>query len=226
MSGGAMTPAMSTAAGTPVSRHSNYDDRTPLLSASYPSLHSFTDRDADTSGLGDRVIHLTHRPSFRSFVLDDDPDVDDDHDTVRSARLTPKNRLGVPLLILENRGSVARDHLASERTFLAYVRTSLAIAAAGVALVQLFLVSSSDTELGLLRTDNGRLKTYGRPLAIASIVLALYLLAVGVSRYFSIQAALVDGNFPVSRFRVGFLTAALASLIVAMFAVLLVHAKF
>lgn len=37
-----------------------------------------------------------------------------------------------PRLLLENSGSVARDHLASERTFLAYVRTSLALASAGV----------------------------------------------------------------------------------------------
>ena len=35
-------------------------------------------------------------------------------------------------LRLENSGSVARDHLASERTFLSYVRTSLAIASSGV----------------------------------------------------------------------------------------------
>jgi hypothetical protein len=41
-------------------------------------------------------------------------------------------RVRSPSLILENSGSVARDHLASERTFLAYVRTSLAIASTGV----------------------------------------------------------------------------------------------
>jgi Domain of unknown function (DUF202) len=35
-------------------------------------------------------------------------------------------------LSLKNQGSVARDHLASERTFLAYMRTSLAIASTGV----------------------------------------------------------------------------------------------
>jgi putative lipase involved disintegration of autophagic bodies len=35
-------------------------------------------------------------------------------------------------LKLQNSGSVARDHLASERTFLAYVRTSLGIVTAGV----------------------------------------------------------------------------------------------
>ena len=36
------------------------------------------------------------------------------------------------LLTLENSGSVARDHLASERTFLAYARTSLTVASTGV----------------------------------------------------------------------------------------------
>lgn len=35
-------------------------------------------------------------------------------------------------LVLENKGNVARDHLASERTYLAYVRTSLACASAGI----------------------------------------------------------------------------------------------
>ena len=37
-----------------------------------------------------------------------------------------------PSLTLVNSGTVARDHLASERTFLAYVRTSLAVASTGV----------------------------------------------------------------------------------------------
>lgn len=37
-----------------------------------------------------------------------------------------------PSLTLENSGSVARDHLASERTFLSYMRTSLTIAGTGV----------------------------------------------------------------------------------------------
>jgi hypothetical protein len=45
------------------------------------------------------------------------------------------SRLTAPLranLVLQNKGNVARDHLASERTYLAYVRTSLACASAGV----------------------------------------------------------------------------------------------
>lgn len=45
----------------------------------------------------------------------------------RANKMLPKLNLR-----LENSGSVARDHLASERTFLAYVRTSLVIASTGV----------------------------------------------------------------------------------------------
>jgi len=53
---------------------------------------------------------------------------DDDEDSVFAAARLPF-RLS---LTLQNTGSVARDHLASERTFLAYVRTSLSFASAGV----------------------------------------------------------------------------------------------
>lgn len=44
---------------------------------------------------------------------------------------------------LENKGSVARDHLANERTYLAWLRTSLSLTSIGVAITQLFRLSSS-----------------------------------------------------------------------------------
>lgn len=40
-------------------------------------------------------------------------------------------------LELQNEGSVARDHLASERTFLAWLRTSLSLVSIGIAITQL-----------------------------------------------------------------------------------------
>jgi hypothetical protein len=71
--------------------------------------------------------YLSHRPSEK---------------TLRPRRLRLKaNKLKSKLaelrirhasMTLVNSGSVARDHLASERTFLAYVRTSLAISSLGV----------------------------------------------------------------------------------------------
>ncbi|KAF8073661.1 hypothetical protein FPV67DRAFT_1478853 [Lyophyllum atratum] len=119
-------------------------------------------------------------------------------------------------LTLENTGSVARDHLASERTFLAYVRTSLAIASSGVALVQLFTVASAN----LRHSPEHRLHTYIRPLGAATIVMGLIVLMIGVVRYFSIQAALTKGNFPVARAVTGFITATLTLLVVVTFGIL------
>jgi len=86
-----------------------------------------------------------------------------------------------PSLTLENRGSVARDHLASERTFLAYTRTSLALASTGVALVQLF--SIADLNFG----QNGAppsattlaVHRFAKPVGITAIMLGLIILMVG-----------------------------------------------
>ncbi|KAJ7183976.1 hypothetical protein C8R46DRAFT_1344616 [Mycena filopes] len=121
-------------------------------------------------------------------------------------------------LVLENTGSVARDHLASERTFLAYVRTSLTVASAGVALAQLLSLSER-LETGLFVPLN----TYARPLAVSMLVLALYILFVGVSRYFAIQDALTKGLFPVVRVRVGILVLGLAAIVALLFGLLLLE---
>jgi len=105
-------------------------------------------------------------------------------------------------LTLKNTGSVARDHLASERTFLAYVRTSLSFASAGVgasflalpvfissfllffffqiplvhlALVQLFRVSVSTSSSG----GGIAVGSYARPLGATTIAFGIAVLATG-----------------------------------------------
>lgn len=80
-----------------------------------------------------------------------------------------------PALVLENAGSVARDHLASERTFLAYVRTSLALASSGVALVQLFALSSASSSADV----TGRVRGFARPLGATTVFIGLLVLLIG-----------------------------------------------
>lgn len=59
-------------------------------------------------------------------------------------------------LPLENKGAVARDHLANERTFLAWLRTSLAFASIGIAVTQFFrMQSSTNLQTLLIATTTG-----------------------------------------------------------------------
>lgn len=111
-------------------------------------------------------------------------------------------------LSLANRGSVARDHLASERTFLAYVRTSLGIASSGVALMQFFNVGV-------------KTKAISQPLGATIIFMAIIVLSLGTRRYFAIQTALPRGQFPISRFGIAIVGFMIGSVITATFGMLL-----
>ena len=85
------------------SRPSSPNSTLPQSSPSQPNEHSQTHHAEDKKG--SKLLSRTKKRLLRTWD---------------------------PNLILENSGSVARDHLASERTFLAYMRTSLTIASTGV----------------------------------------------------------------------------------------------
>lgn len=84
---------------------------------------------------------------------------------------------------IENVRSTARDHLANERTFLAWVRTALGIMGLGVILEKL-------------------VATAGTTATIASIVLVAYgaiVLVYSLYRYEQVGSRLRIGKFPVAR---------------------------
>jgi len=118
-----------------------------------------------------------------------------------------------PSLTLVNSGSVARDHLASERTFLAYVRTSLAMASMGIALVQLFKISADNSK-------NDDVKNYARPLGAVLVITGLLTLATGFVRYFVIQHALIKGQFPVTRLVITLMALILGAVMAVCFGIL------
>ncbi|KAI9245775.1 hypothetical protein BY458DRAFT_447090 [Sporodiniella umbellata] len=110
---------------------------------------------------------------------------------------------GFPLstsLYLENTLAVARDHLANERTFLAWVRTSLSTISAGIAVTQLFRLDHSSQ--------------IGKPLGMAFVSIGMLYMAMGAARYFHTQTSLTHGYFPASQHTVVIATFTLVSALV------------
>ncbi|KAI8051198.1 hypothetical protein BDF22DRAFT_610938, partial [Syncephalis plumigaleata] len=104
-------------------------------------------------------------------------------------------------LTLENKGSVARDHLANERTFLAWIRTSLSLITVGVAISQLFRLPyvNNESPNGGTPLDGFRLPTTGKILGSLFIGLGILFVLMAAWRYFRAQTAMTHGMFPTSR---------------------------
>ncbi|KAK3115336.1 hypothetical protein LTR53_005421 [Teratosphaeriaceae sp. CCFEE 6253] len=115
---------------------------------------------------------------------------------------------------LKNTGSLARDVLASERTFLAWTRTGLGFIALGIALekVEAFAAISPT----LLHLENSKTK-----LAAGTLVgTGSLIVAHGTTRYFGVLRDLREGYFRPNR--VGIVGLAVVSVGVAFAGCLLV----
>ncbi|GAB7340144.1 hypothetical protein MBLNU457_6626t1 [Dothideomycetes sp. NU457] len=114
---------------------------------------------------------------------------------------------------LENKGSVARDHLALERTFLAWLRTSLSFASIGIAVTQLFRLnttinssqppssstSSTAPSQSTVPLNYSHLRQVGKPLGATFLGISILILFLGFHRYFESQHYVIRGKFPASR---------------------------
>ncbi|KAF2102608.1 hypothetical protein NA57DRAFT_9190, partial [Rhizodiscina lignyota] len=123
---------------------------------------------------------------------------------------------------LENKGSVARDHLALERTFLAWLRTSLSFASIGIAVTQLFRLNTSiaSNDPALVNAHN-RLKAVGKPLGATFVAVSIVVLFIGFHRYFESQHYVIKGKFPASRGSVVLVSLVTGALIVTSLVVVL-----
>ncbi|CCG25784.1 hypothetical protein CORT_0C04110 [Candida orthopsilosis Co 90-125] len=121
---------------------------------------------------------------------------------------------------LPNKGSVARDHLANERTFLSWTRTSLVFVTFGIGFMQFYRLeeksqcpqisqplphpdstTSSSTSLFNHNISNTVIALC-RPIGGMCIILGILTILFGMYRYFTVQRALMKQEFPVTRLTV------------------------
>ena len=81
------------------------------------------------------------------------------------------------VIVLDNTGSVARDHLANERTFLAWLRTSVNLMGIGIAFISFNIFT------------NG----------IVFIVLGLIFVIFSLFRYLQITSLLQEDKFIINK---------------------------
>lgn len=84
----------------------------------------------------------------------------------------------------------------AERTFLAWLRTSLAFASIGIAVTQLFRLNSS---ISNPNSSSHTLRQLGKPLGATFLGISILILFLGYQRYFRAQQWVMKGKFPASR---------------------------
>ena len=116
--------------------------------------------------------------------------------------------------ILKNSGSTARDHLASERTFLAWLRTGLGFVALGIA-VERFSQFELAPPPPVQPTDKCRSsdqKDKSQDLVLALLTIGSGSIAYGTTRYFSNLRMLERGLYKPSFYGAGALSMAVIGL--------------
>ncbi|KAF9950797.1 hypothetical protein BGZ70_001225 [Mortierella alpina] len=134
-----------------------------------------------------------------------------------------------PSLTLENKGSIARDHLANERTYLAWLRSSLSLITVGVAITQLFRLQNTSSSGSGTPTQPTpeliKISELGRPLGGSFIALGILFLWLGTSRYFHNQSVLSYGQFPASRGSVILATVTVMAVLLACFILVIIQGR-
>lgn len=129
--------------------------------------------------------------------------------------------------------------MATERTFLAWLRTSLAFASIGIAITQLyapkqlktlhsFLLITYSFRLNVTSENSGesdsyrRLRQMGKPLGATFLGISIVLLFVGFRRYFGAQHWIIRGKFPASRGSIALVAGITCALVVTSLVVVIV----
>ncbi|KAE9577273.1 hypothetical protein CGCF415_v001770 [Colletotrichum fructicola] len=154
------------------------------------------------------------------------PQDTDDDDTTQSSALgssahepiSPKKQSFVRRFWSEQISVVVdfdscRDHLALERTFLAYLRTGVATAILGTIVAQLFALQQADSGFGYA--------ILGKPLATVCYGLSICATLLGACRAWRLQKAMLRGKAIAGGFEVTSLAVGLLALVLIFFGLLI-----
>lgn len=97
--------------------------------------------------------------------------------------------------------------MANERTFLAWLRTSLSLTTIGIGVVQLFKLQ--------LEGEYEEMTKFGKPIGAGFFFLGILCLLFGCYRFFNVQGLLLEQKYPISYFSVLLLVASVFVLIFA-----------
>ncbi|KAH8662069.1 hypothetical protein BX600DRAFT_512946 [Xylariales sp. PMI_506] len=130
------------------------------------------------------------------------------------------NWLRFPTPVYKNTGSVARDHLASERTFLAWMRTGLGFVALGIAIERFSQLDLSELlphQHRAPETPEARARKHqdkGDAQLLVGVLMGLGSGSIlyGTARYFSNMKLLEQGQFKPAYHGVAVTAAAVAGL--------------
>ncbi|KAF9770060.1 hypothetical protein IL306_012440 [Fusarium sp. DS 682] len=202
--GSPILPPNSSLKPGPVNEYSNADEATGFISHTPPlNYNSVNVTSTTTSAPHVGKPSLRQRPSSQQ-----NNGTAQNPETTRQARSENRGTSWWQIqtekfqsIELENKGSVARDHLAIERTFLAWLRTSLSFASIGIAVTQLFRLNTSleSGHDGDSRSNAQTLRHMGKPLGTTFLGISILILFLGYKRYFQSQHWVMQGKFPASR---------------------------
>jgi uncharacterized membrane protein YidH (DUF202 family) len=114
--------------------------------------------------------------------------------------------------------------LVPERTFLAWLRTSLAFASIGIAVTQLFRLNTSLADDGEDDPAFTTIRRLGKPLGATFLGISILVLLLGYQRYFTSQRWIMKGKFPASRGTIILVSLiALALMVVSLIVVLVIQ---
>lgn len=227
--GSPILPPNSSLRPSPVNEDSSADEATGFISHTPPlNYNSLNVTSTATSAPQVRKPSLRQRPSSQQ-----NNGAAQNPETARQANSESGNTSWwqsqaekFQSIELENKGSVARDHLAIERTFLAWLRTSLSFASIGIAVTQLFRLNTSlESEHGdNSRSNTQTLRHMGKPLGTTFLGISILILFLGYKRYFQSQHWVMQGKFPASRGTIMIVAfVALAIMVVSLVVVIAIH---